>query len=103
MSVKDTTSKSAAATTAKKKPTASVKKVSVKKSAAKVATKPKAAKKTTRRAKKKTISDAEARYNRIAEIAYLKAEQRGFEHGSAVDDWLEAEREVDAISDAINK
>ena len=29
----------------------------------------------------------------IAEIAYYKAENRGFEAGQDVDDWLEAERE----------
>ena len=29
----------------------------------------------------------------IAEIAYYKAEKRGFEAGHDVDDWLEAERE----------
>jgi hypothetical protein len=37
------------------------------------------------------------RYERIAEAAYLRAEQRGFEPGHEVDDWLEAEREVDAL------
>lgn len=30
---------------------------------------------------------------RIAEIAYYKAECRGFEPGHDVEDWLEAERE----------
>jgi hypothetical protein len=30
----------------------------------------------------------------IAEIAYYKAENRGFEAGHDVDDWLEAEREL---------
>ena len=30
----------------------------------------------------------------IAEIAYYKAEKRGFEAGYDVDDWLEAEREL---------
>lgn len=34
---------------------------------------------------------------KIAEFAYLKAEQRGFEPGHEVDDWYEAEREVDLI------
>ena len=29
----------------------------------------------------------------IAQIAYYKAENRGFEAGHDVDDWLEAERE----------
>ena len=30
---------------------------------------------------------------RIAELAYLKAESRGFEPGHELEDWLEAERE----------
>ena len=33
----------------------------------------------------------------IAESAYFKAERRGFAPGNEVADWLEAEREVDAI------
>lgn len=31
----------------------------------------------------------------IAEAAYFKAEKRGFVPGRALDDWLEAEREID--------
>ncbi len=31
---------------------------------------------------------------RIAELAYYKAEQRGFEPGHEMDDWLAAEREL---------
>jgi hypothetical protein len=30
----------------------------------------------------------------IAELAYYKAESRGFEPGHELDDWLEAEREL---------
>jgi hypothetical protein len=30
---------------------------------------------------------------KIAELAYFKAESRGFEPGYELDDWLEAERE----------
>ncbi len=33
----------------------------------------------------------------IAESAYLRAEQRGFSGGDPVADWLESEREVDAL------
>ena len=33
------------------------------------------------------------RDTRIAELAYLKAESRGFEPGHELEDWLEAERE----------
>ncbi|MGZ8919303.1 MAG: DUF2934 domain-containing protein [Methylobacter sp.] len=36
------------------------------------------------------ITDREAR---IAELAYAKAERRGFEPGHELDDWLEAERD----------
>jgi hypothetical protein len=31
----------------------------------------------------------------IAQIAYFKAEKRGFAPGHAMDDWLEAEQEFD--------
>lgn len=33
----------------------------------------------------------------IAETAYFKSERRGFAPGSEVADWLEAEREVEAL------
>lgn len=36
------------------------------------------------------------RYRMIAETAYLIAEQRGFEGDLSLDDWLQAEAEVDA-------
>jgi len=36
------------------------------------------------------------RYRMIAEAAYLIAEQRGFEGDLSMDDWLQAEAEVDA-------
>jgi Protein of unknown function (DUF2934) len=32
---------------------------------------------------------------RIEELAYYKAEARGFELGHALDDWVEAERELE--------
>lgn len=38
---------------------------------------------------------AERREARIRERAYFRAEQRGFASGHAIEDWLEAEREVD--------
>ena len=38
----------------------------------------------------------ELRRQMIAEAAYFRAEQRGFQSGKAVDDWLAAENEVDA-------
>jgi hypothetical protein len=36
------------------------------------------------------------RHRRICELAYRRAEQRGFAAGNELEDWLEAEREVDA-------
>jgi hypothetical protein len=32
--------------------------------------------------------------NTIAELAYFKAQNRGFEAGHELDDWLEAERDL---------
>lgn len=42
---------------------------------------------------------AKPRAARIAEIAYFKAEKRGFEPGHEAEDWLAAEAEVDAQLD----
>ena len=39
--------------------------------------------------------DAAGRHQMIAESAYYRAERRGFDGGRDVDDWLEAEQEVD--------
>jgi hypothetical protein len=36
----------------------------------------------------------------IAEAAYLRAERRGFTPGLELQDWLEAEREIDAVQSA---
>ncbi|MDX1431102.1 MAG: DUF2934 domain-containing protein [Gammaproteobacteria bacterium] len=45
----------------------------------------------------------EERWRMIAVAAYHKAEQRGFAPGHAVDDWLAAEREVDALLGAADR
>lgn len=37
----------------------------------------------------------EARRRRIAEAAYFKSEHRGFAPGMELEDWLEAESEID--------
>lgn len=42
----------------------------------------------------------EERHQMIAQRAYARAERRGFHPGFEVQDWLEAEREVDALLDA---
>jgi hypothetical protein len=43
-------------------------------------------------------SFSDSREARIAEAAYWRAERRGFESGHELDDWLEAEKEVDVGS-----
>lgn len=40
---------------------------------------------------------AEERYKMIAHLAYLRAEKREFAPGHEVDDWLQAESEVDQL------
>lgn len=42
------------------------------------------------------FADRRERWLRIAEAAYFRAQQRGFEPGHEVDDWLAAEREIEA-------
>lgn len=37
----------------------------------------------------------EDRHSRIARLAYYKAEKRGFAPGGELQDWLEAEQEID--------
>ena len=42
-------------------------------------------------------ADGTSREEKIATIAYYKAERRGFAGERELDDWLEAEREVDGV------
>jgi hypothetical protein len=42
----------------------------------------------------------DGREPRVRLLAYLKAQRRGFTPGHEVDDWLEAEREVDVAAAA---
>jgi hypothetical protein len=42
-------------------------------------------------------------HERIAALAYLKAEARGFSSGHDLDDWLEAEREINRAVDPRHK
>lgn len=44
-------------------------------------------------------SYSDSREARIAERAYWRAERRNFAPGQELDDWLEAEREVDSDKD----
>jgi hypothetical protein len=46
---------------------------------------------------------AAARHERIAQIAYLMAEARGFEPGHEAEDWLRAQSEVDAADAGIRR
>jgi len=39
----------------------------------------------------------EERWKMVAVAAYLKAEKRGFATGNELDDWTEAEREIDML------
>lgn len=51
---------------------------------------------TRARSKRVTVS-ADQRRQMIEETAYLRAEQRGFNGGDPVADWLLSEREVDEL------
>jgi hypothetical protein len=41
--------------------------------------------------------DANSRHTMIAEAAYYRAQRRGFENGHDLQDWLEAEAEIDLM------
>ncbi len=110
--------KSASKTSSKKK--TGKKKTSTKKSTAKKVTIKKTSRKktaTSKTSKKKpsaskktkgsmpgTISiSREERWRMIATTAYLKAEARNFSPGHEMEDWLAAEREVDALIGGKNR
>ena len=74
--------------------------------AKKVGTAPKAARAKTQAASPKTAErqpgksvymNREERWRMVAEAAYHKAEARGFAAGHEVEDWLAAERDIDAV------
>jgi len=44
------------------------------------------------------LIDPEAKWLMIAEAAYYCAEQRGFEPGHELEDWLEAEARIDVLT-----
>lgn len=62
------------------------------------AAKPRAARSAPGRRSKSLKAPPESitREQMIAECAYYLAEQRGFSDGGALDDWLAAERQIDA-------
>lgn len=92
--------KSAARTSANKfftnKPMAAPIKVPVPAAAKKTMARP--AQTTGARAKgiKKNAVTPEERYHMIATAAYFRAEQRGFEGGYEMEDWISGEAEIDA-------
>jgi hypothetical protein len=114
---KVTANKKAAKKTAVKAREASAKKVSKKPAvSAKVAPAKKATKKTSIKPKEATVKKvakrsttttkpqtssinitSEERWKMIAIAAYHKAEQRGFAPGGEMQDWAEAEKEVDEL------
>jgi hypothetical protein len=46
------------------------------------------------------LGEEEAKRRLIADIAYFAAERRGFSPGYELDDWLQAEQEVEASMEA---
>ncbi len=109
-SKKRTTKKKAAKKTTVKAEEASAKKVDKQTSPKKVAKKKavktkeapvkKVAKKSTMSSKSQTSSiniTSEERWKMIAITAYHKAEKRGFAPGHELQDWTEAEQEVDEL------
>lgn len=47
-----------------------------------------------------TLGEAQNREQKIAETAYFRAQQRNFESGRDLDDWLAAELEIDSLRPA---
>ncbi len=64
-----------------------------------VATRPAAAKPRAKVKKRGSVT-SEERTRLIAEAAYFKAAQRGFAKGGELDDWIEAEAEIDVLLDS---
>jgi hypothetical protein len=75
------------------------KKVAKKTTAKKTATKQKvaASSATPKRTAIKTVISPRERYEMIATMAYYRAEQRNFDQGHDVEDWLECERIIDQM------
>lgn len=46
---------------------------------------------------RKMLIDQDMRQHMIEEAAYFLAEKRGFKGGSSFDDWINAEKQIDAI------
>ena len=78
---------------------AEVKEVSATAAPEKRAAKPKSTKATTAAPTRTQVSE-DTRRGMIAQAAYLRAERRGFAPGGEHEDWMAAEREVDALLNA---
>lgn len=59
--------------------------------------KKKTTKATTKRTKSTAVISPRERYEMIATMAYYRAEQRNFEPGHDVEDWLDCERTIDQM------
>jgi hypothetical protein len=73
------------------------------KAARAAAAKPASARPAAARKRKGTASESLGESERrrlIAEAAYFKAERRGFAAGGELEDWIEAEAEIDALLDS---
>ena len=85
----------------RKKSSTAPKRVRRKASTAEAAPKPKRATKARPAAKKKTTRTTAAaatiRHAMVAEAAYFRAQSRGFAPGHDLEDWLAAERQIDAL------
>jgi len=83
--------------TVAKKKVASKKKVAKKKAASKPAAAKKTASKKSTGATKSSLVSPRERYEMIATMAYYRAEQRNFEPGHDVEDWLDCEHIIDSM------
>ncbi|MES9968468.1 MAG: DUF2934 domain-containing protein [Candidatus Thiodiazotropha sp.] len=86
-------SKEEKSTATKKKAKVSKKKAAKKK----VVAKKTAAKKTTKKRSASPAISPRERYEMIATMAFYRAEQRNFEPGHDVEDWLECESIIDGM------
>jgi hypothetical protein len=88
---------------ASKKKAVSKKNVAKKKVTAKQVTKKQVSKKKVSKKKiaaassKATVISPRERYEMVATMAYYRAEQRNFEPGHDVEDWLDCERTIDEM------
>lgn len=100
VSAQDATGATSTAAAASAKPSASKPAVSAV-SRSRATREPVVAKKTPsrRRSAQSALGTvaAEERYRMIQDAAYYRAEKRGFAPGHDLEDWAEAEREVDAL------